>query len=54
MHHLCVDTGYSLEDLPREMTYRDGYERIKGICAISTTYYYFDDDDDYYYFNDKD
>ena len=46
---LCGDTGYSLEDLPREMTNRDWWrererererERVKGIHAIHMTWWW--------------
>ena len=37
-HKVCVNTGYSLEDLPGAMVYRNGRrERLKEIQAISTT-----------------
>ena len=37
IHQLCADTGCSLEDLPRVMTARDGWqERVKRNCAIIT------------------
>ena len=35
IHHLCADTGCSLEDLPEVMENRDrGQERDKGLHAI--------------------
>ena len=41
MHQLCVDTGYSLEDLLWVMDDRDGsWERESGNCAISMTWWW--------------
>ena len=39
--HLLGNVYYLLEDLPRIMADRDGWqESIKGICAISTTWWW--------------
>ena len=36
LHQLCVDTGFSLKDLPRAMDDRDGWrERVREIHAIN-------------------
>ena len=36
IHQLSVDTQYSLEDLPRKMIGRDGWqESVKEICAVN-------------------
>ena len=41
IHHVCVDTGYSSENLPRGMADRNRWwerERVKELCAIYITY----------------
>ena len=41
IHQLCVDTRYSLEDLPGTMNDRDGWqERIRKVCVVSMTWWY--------------
>ena len=41
IHHLCVDSGYFLEDLPRVIAGRDWWkERVKGNHAVSMTWWW--------------
>ena len=42
LHQLCVDTRFSLEDLPGAIDDRDGLrererERVRELCALSLT-----------------
>ena len=41
IHQLCLNTGCHLENLPRVMTKKDGWqERIKGICTVDTSWWW--------------